>query len=218
MTKLRLPRLSRGKALLGGALAAGLAAAGIAIAGPGAGPTTAVSGSLGTLTATDVHTRTCTASNGDVIQTTHAKYTGTSSGNSDARFNGSVSADVKSVIDTTTKLGSLDGHVQVDGSAGPGEELHGGFRAVYNNGSFEGLLKGDVSNPDGKLLADVSGSFTAGTSTTLALGSGTATNWAIVSSGHCEPAGPEGPEHVTSTTTTTHDGQDRPKPDQPKHD
>ena len=116
------------------------------------------------------HTETCTASDG-TYQLTTAAYTGTAT-SSDARLNGSLELRVSSVVNTTTKLGFLDGSLRVRGTnAG----VHGTIHAAIANGAAVGSLVGQGSHPEARLVASISAAFTPATGFASGkLGSGSA--------------------------------------------
>ena len=185
---------------LAGAAVAALTIAGVAIAG---GPSTTNSVSA-TFTATTVvrqHVHTCTGADG-TYEITHATYYGTSS-SSDPNLNGQIRIDVKSIYNTTKSLGWLNGEVHVDGSTS-GDRTHADLSAVNTGGQLQGFLSGSEAGPGNRLLANVSASFASATGFGSGqLGTGTATDTAVVSSGSCKPFKPQKPPHP-------------PKPNHPK--
>ena len=184
------PRKPLAKALLAGAAVLALAVAGVAIAGPGGGAssTSAVSATFVATTVVTQHTDTCTGADGSYV-VTHATYTGTSSGSANANLNGPIELDLKSVYNTTSNLGWVSGNVRFNPGT-PGDKAHGNLTAVDVSGQLQGFLTGNAG-PGTHLLANVSGAFTStGGFTTGSLGTGTATNTGLVSSGSCEPPPP----------------------------
>ena len=105
-----------------------------------------------------IHTETCAASDG-TYQLTTATYTGNST-SSDARLNGAVELRVHSVVNTTTKLGFLDGTLRVRGANGGAS---GYLHAAIANGSAVGSLVGRATRPEAKLVASISAAFTPAT-------------------------------------------------------
>jgi hypothetical protein len=117
------------------------------------------------------HTETCTASDG-TYQLTTATYTGTAT-STDPRLNGTVEIRSSSVVNTTTKLGWLDGTLRIRGTnAGANGRIH----AAIANGAAVGSLVGEGSRPEAKLVASLSGAFTpaGGFSAASKIGSGSA--------------------------------------------
>src|SRR5439155_10743313 len=94
------------------------------------------------------HTETCTASDG-TYQLTTAAYTGTAT-SSDARLNGSLELRVSSVVNTTTKLGFLDGSLRVRGT---NDGDHRTIHAAIANGSAVGYVVGQGRHPEARLVA-----------------------------------------------------------------
>jgi len=116
------------------------------------------------------HTETCAASDG-TYQLTTATYTGTAT-SSDARLNGAVQLRVHSVVNTTTKLGFLDGNLRIRGTNGGAS---GNVHAAIANGAAVGSLVGEGNRPEAKLVASISAAFTPATGfATGKLGSGSA--------------------------------------------
>ena len=90
------------------------------------------SASAGTTTS-----RTCTTTDGKTITLTDGKYTGTAAG--DADMAGAITLRVRSVINTTDKVGTVNGAFRIDVS---GRDTTGAFSTVYDNGSIAGLATG----------------------------------------------------------------------------
>jgi hypothetical protein len=193
----------RSKAWLAGAVVAGLAIAGAAIAaGPSA--TNPVSATFTATTVVTKNVQTCIGADG-TYELTHATYSGTSS-SSDPSLNGPIRIDVKSVYNTTKNLGWLNAKLRVNGSTG--DNAHGNLSAVNAGGKLQGFLNGTATAPGRHLLANVSASFASATGFGSGqLGTGSATNTAVVSSGSCKPPKPHKPNPPTKPT--------HPKP--PKH-
>ncbi len=104
------------------------------------------------------HTETCAASDG-TYQLTTATYTGTAT-SSDARLNGDVQLRARSVVNTTTKLGFLDGNLRIRGTNGGAS---GNVHAAIANGAAVGSVVGEGNRPEAKLVASISAAFTPAT-------------------------------------------------------
>jgi hypothetical protein len=107
-------------------------------------------------TATSVsrsQSQTCVASDG-TYQITDATYRGTAT-SSDARLNGDLEIRAYSVLNTTTKLGWLDGTLRIRNSAGGAA---GTIHSALANGALVGSLTGNARSA--KLVASLSSAFT----------------------------------------------------------
>jgi hypothetical protein len=131
------------------------------------------------------HTATCAASDG-TYQLTTATYTGIST-SSDARLNGPIELRVYSVVNTTTKLGFLDGTLRVRGT---NTGAHGNIHAAIANGAAVGSLVGQATRPEAKLVASISAAFTPATGFGSGkLGSGSANGAGVLyTRGDCRKA------------------------------
>jgi hypothetical protein len=111
-----------------------------------------------TFTATTVGSRaTSTCSNGDgAFQITNATYTGSSSG--DPSLTGPIRLTVRAAINTTKRLGTIDGSVVVDRS---GRDTRAHLTAVYRNGNVSGLLTGQAMPPGQRFLGTLSASYSS---------------------------------------------------------
>lgn len=129
-----------------------------------------------TFTATTVGNRaTTTCSNDDgTYQITKGTYTGAATG--DAMLAGPIRLTVRAAINTTKRLGTIDGNVVVDRA---GRDTRAHLTAVYNDGSVSGVLIGTALPPGQRLL----GTFTASYSSDGGFGAGG------VGTGNVEPAG-----------------------------
>jgi hypothetical protein len=137
---------------------AAVAAAGVAAATRHTQSTQAAAADFAAGSVSRSHTTTCTASDG-TYQFTTATYTGTAT-SSDPRLNGTVEIRSSSVVNTTTKLGWLDGTLRVRGTnAGSQGRIH----AAITNGAAVGSLVGEGTRPAAKLVASLSGAFTPAT-------------------------------------------------------
>jgi hypothetical protein len=142
--------------LTAGALAA-LATAGLAV-GMGLDGTRSAKAVVGTFTATtvsDLRTRTCTTTDGKTIAWTRARYRGAASGDSDLA--GPITLDVRSVINTTDAVGTVEGRLRIDVASGGDTVAH--FLSVYDRGKAAGIATGHVQDPHAKLVANLSAGF-----------------------------------------------------------
>jgi hypothetical protein len=107
-------------------------------------------------------TTTCSNTDG-TYQLTNGTYTGTSTG--DPLLAGPIRLTVRAAINTTNRLGTIDGSVVVDRA---GRDTHAHLAAVYRDGNVSGLLTG-VALPPGQRLI---GTFTASYSPDGGFGAG----------------------------------------------
>jgi hypothetical protein len=150
----------------------------------GAKSAKAVAGTF-SATGTSTSSRTCTTTDGKTIVVTDGKYTGVAAG--DADLTGPITLRAHSVINTTDNVGTVDGHFSID--VANGRNTDGSYSAVYSNGAIAGLAAGKAHQPNSKLLANLSATFsaTAGFSDGK-LGGGTAGGAAVeISAGSCKP-------------------------------
>jgi hypothetical protein len=138
------------------------------------------SASAGTTTS-----RTCTTSDGKTITVTDGKYTGTAAGDPDLA--GAITLRVRSVVNTTDKVGTVNGAFRVDVS---GRDTTGAFASVYDNGAIAGLATGRAHSPGAKIIGNVSATFDPSTGFTNGkIGGGTAGGSAVeLGTGSCKPA------------------------------
>jgi hypothetical protein len=99
-------------------------------------------------TPTNVHTHTCTGSDG-TYQDTNAVYTGSAT-SSDSRLAGTLTIHAHSVVNTTSGLGWVTGDYRVKNAQG---NTHGKIRAALAGGNAVGALTGNAGRPDSKLVA-----------------------------------------------------------------
>src|SRR5436190_1636423 len=140
------------------AAAAALSVAGLAAA-DNDGPQ-AIKSVAATFTATSVtnsQTRTCSNADGS-FAVTSAGYTGMST-SSEPGLNGALTLRVRSSINTTKNLGTVDGTLRIVPSSGRKTEAH--FTAVYANGQLSGLATGHAQDPYLRLVANVAAGFSA---------------------------------------------------------
>jgi hypothetical protein len=140
-------------------------------------------------TATTVSSRaTSTCSNGDgVFQVTSATYTGASTG--DPALTGPIRLTVRAVINTTRRLGTIDGTVVVERA---GRDTRGHLTAVYQDGDVSGLLTGQGLPAGRRFLGTFTASYSAdGGFGAGGIGVGNIDPAALtLTEGACEPAKP----------------------------
>jgi hypothetical protein len=151
----------------------------------GAKSAKAVAGTF-SATGTSTLTRTCTTTDGKTIVVTDGKYTGVAAGDPD--LTGPITLRARSVINTTDNVGSVDGRFTID--VANGKNTDGSYSAVYDHGAIAGLAVGKAHQPNAKLLANLSATFSATTGFTSAkLGGGTAGGSAVeLGAGSCKPS------------------------------
>jgi len=145
------------------------------------------SASAGTTTS-----RTCTTTDGKTITVTDGKYTGTAAG--DADLAGAITLRVRSVINTTDKVGTVNGAFRIDVS---GRDTTGAFSTVYDNGSIAGLATGRAHSPGAKIVGNLSATFdpASGFAAGSKIGGGTSGGSAVeLGTGSCKAAASH-PEH-----------------------
>jgi hypothetical protein len=145
------------------AAALGLVTASVAIGALSHARTTA--GVTATFTATTAAARTtttCTSADG-TYQLTNGTYTGSSTG--DPLLAGPIKLTVRAWINTTKRLGTIDGSVVVDRA---GRDTRANLAAVYHDGSVSGVLTGAGLPPGQRLI----GTFTASYSPDGGFGAG----------------------------------------------
>ncbi len=136
------------------AVAIGLAATSVAVAALARARTT--SPVTANFTATTVGTRattTCSGTDG-TYQLTIGTYTGASTGS--ALLAGPIRLTVRAAINTTKRLGTVDGTVVVDRA---GRDARARLAAVYHDGGVSGLLTGLGLPPGQRLLATFTASY-----------------------------------------------------------
>jgi hypothetical protein len=105
-------------------------------------------------TVSQSHTMTCTAADG-AYQDTTATYSGTAT-SSEARLNGTLRIRARSVVNTTSKLGWLEGSWRVRGTTAASS---GAIRAAIAGGNLVGSVVGAGARPEAKLIASLSAAF-----------------------------------------------------------
>ncbi|HST13808.1 MAG TPA: hypothetical protein VLJ44_03015 [Gaiellaceae bacterium] len=138
------------------------------------------SASAGTTTS-----RTCTTTDGKAITVTDGKYTGTAGG--DADLAGAITLRVRSVINTTDKVGTVNGTFRIDVS---GRDTTGAFSTVYDNGGIAGLATGRARSPGARIIGNLSATFDPAAGFTGAkIGGGTSGGSAVeLGIGSCRPS------------------------------
>jgi hypothetical protein len=138
------------------------------------------SASAGTTTS-----RTCTTTDGKTITVTDGKYTGTSAGDTDLA--GAITLRVRSVINTTDKVGTVNGAFRIELS---GRDTVGAFSTVYDNGAIAGLTTARAHDPGAKIVGNLSATFdpASGFASGSKIGGGTSGGSAVeLGRGSCKP-------------------------------
>jgi hypothetical protein len=167
------------------AAALALLGAGIAVAHEGEGKSVAkVSATFTATTASNVSTSSCTGSDGTYVST-RGRWTGSSTG--DPSLTGNTTIDAESLINTTTGVGTVSGHMRIDVSGGG--HTTADFDAVYSGGHIAGLAEGRGSASWKRLIANLSADWpSTGGFANGKLGGTTGGDAVVVSSGGCRPA------------------------------
>lgn len=156
----------------------GLVAAGAAIATLKTADVAAVSATLSATTPTNVHTRTFTC-DGQTIEVTTGRWSGTAA-SSTPDLNGAVELRLRSVYNTTKKLGWVDGSLRIRASD---DRTRANISGINTDGKIDAWVRGRAGRGDGVLFGSLSGTFSrTGGLTGGAIGSGTATNTAVIAS------------------------------------
>jgi hypothetical protein len=169
-----------------------LALAGIALAhDKGPSSTQPVTATFSTATVSNLETSTCTGADGTYMQT-KATYTGDST-SADPRLAGTLTIRAKTVYNTTTNLGYVEGVFRVESASG---HAGGMFAAVDTAGALAGFMSGKAKDPRAKLLANFSATFDPATGFSAGqLGSGSSPDTAVVASGSCSGEHGDNGEH-----------------------
>jgi len=132
--------------------------------------------------------RTCTTTDGKTIVVTDGKYTGVAAGDPD--LTGPITLRARSVVNTTDNVGTVDGRFSID--VANGRNTSAIYAAVYNQGAIAGLAVGKAHQPNAKLIANLSATFSAASGFTGAKLGGTTTggNAVEVGPGSCRPSKP----------------------------
>jgi hypothetical protein len=136
--------------------------------------------------------RTCTTNDGKTITVTEGKYTGTATG--DADLAGPITLRVRSVINTSDKVGTVNGAFRIEVS---GHDTVGAFSTVYDNGAIAGLATARAHDPGAKIVGNLSATFdpASGFAAGAKIGGGTNGGSAVeLGRGSCKPA-ENHPEH-----------------------
>ncbi|HEY6835801.1 MAG TPA: hypothetical protein VI142_04945 [Gaiellaceae bacterium] len=159
-----------------------LAVAGLALAhGGGPGSVQAASATFDAATVTDLHSGTCTGADGTYTRT-RATYTGNST-SSDARLNGTLTVKARTLYNSTTGLGVVQGRFRVDNADG---HTAGKFMAVDTSGSLDGFVGGWSMGSHAGLVGSLTATFDPATGFNGGqLGTGSSTNAAVFVSGRC---------------------------------
>lgn len=129
--------------------------------------------------------RTCTTTDGKTITITDGKYTGTAAG--DADLAGAITLRVRSVVNTTDKVGTVNGAFRIDVS---GRDTWGAFASVYDNGAIAGFATARAHDPGLKVVGNLSATFDPSTGFTGGkIGGGTTGGSAVeLGRGSCKPS------------------------------
>lgn len=166
------------KRTLGVAVAAvtALALAGAAVAHLKAGDVTAASATFTAPTASHVQTRTYTCDS-ETIEITTGRYSGTATSTT-GDLNGPVEIRLRSVYNTTTKLGWIDGTLKVRAADNRSTAK---LWAVNTDGRLDGFVRGSAGRGDGMLLGSLTASFDRSSGfADGALGAGSGANAAVI--------------------------------------
>ena len=181
------------KTLIAGIVAA-LLCAGIAVAHEGDSKSVKqVSATFAAATGSDVHTSTCTASDG-TYATTRGRWTGMAT-STDPTLNGTATVDADALVNTSSGYGTVSGRLRID--TADGKHTVAQFDAVYSNGHVAGLAQGRGSESWNKLVANLSAdwSATAGFANGK-LGGTTGGDAVELTSGGCRASSSSKPETV----------------------
>ena len=143
-----------------------------------------------------ISSRTCTTTDGKSITVTNGKYTGTATG--DADLAGAITLRVRSVINTTDKVGTVSGAFRIDVS---GRDTVGAFSSVYDSGAIAGLATARAHDPGTKIVGNLSAAFdpASGFAAGSKIGGGTNGGSAVeLGRGSCKPAQTH-PAHRTTS-------------------
>jgi hypothetical protein len=173
-----------------------LIGAGIAVAHEGHTNSIApVSAGFTATTASNLHTDTCTGTNG-TYTTTRGRWTGTVSGDTTNHLNGNATIDAQIVVGPTGD-GTVEGKLRIDGTGGAGHTVAGFDAVIAGGGNFAGLAGGHGDGDSwNSLVANISGNWSStGGFTGGKIGGGTSGgNAVLLSRGGCEPPKPPKPQ------------------------
>ena len=173
------------KSIVAVAALVALVASSVAVAHLKSGDVTAVSATLSATTPANVQTRTYTCA-GQTFEVTTGRWTGLSTSTT-PDLNGPVELHVKSVYNSTKKLGWVDGKLKIRGTD---DRSTAGFSAVNTDGKLDGWLRGNAGHRDGIIFGSLTGSFSkTGGLTDGQLGTGTGANTAVLAKrADCNPS------------------------------
>ena len=156
-----------------------LVASGAAIATLKSADVTAAAATLSATTPSNVETRTYTC-DGQTFEVTTGRWTGTATSTT-ADLSGAAALHLKSVYNTTKKLGWVEGKLSIAAADG---RTHAHVTGVNTDGKLDAWVRGHAGRHDGALLGSLSGSFSkTGGLTDGAIGTGTSTNAALIVKG-----------------------------------
>lgn len=164
-----------------------LIGAGIAVAHEGQSKSVKqVSATFTATTAGNVHTATCTGSDG-AYATTHGEWTGTAT-SSEPTLNGNATIDADALVNTTTGDGTVSGRIRIDTS--DGHHTSAAFDGVVDkNGNLAGFAEGRNADQGAKVIGNLSATWSStGGFSNGKLGGGTSGgNAVLVGQGGCQP-------------------------------
>jgi hypothetical protein len=136
--------------------AVALALAGLAVANSGSPQAIkTVSGTFSASSVSDSRTQTCTNADG-TFTFTSARYAGSAT-SSEPGLNGPIALQVRSAINTTRNVGTVEGTLRIDPASG--RRIEARFSAVFVNGQLTGLAQGNARDSYSRLLANLSADF-----------------------------------------------------------
>jgi hypothetical protein len=143
----------------------------------------AVSATLTATSPTNVKTSTYTC-NGQTIEVTTGRWSGTATSTT-ADLAGATDLHLKSVYNTTTKLGWVEGKLKISATD---DRTIAHFSGINSNGTLDAWLRGHAGKGDGALLGSLSGTFAPATGLSAgAIGTGSGADLAVIAKGmRCE--------------------------------
>ena len=114
-----------------------------------------VSATFDATTATNVKTTTCKNDDGTFADT-KGTYAGVAT-SSDPSLNGPIRIDLRGLINTDRKLGTVSGKLKI--TTASGKDTVAQFDGVYADGAVVGLASGHAQSPYSRLLANVSADY-----------------------------------------------------------
>lgn len=163
----------------------------------------------------DFKTRTCTGADNSTFTITDGRYTGMYTSNPAGPLDGPLTVRMRTVVDTKTGLGTVEGSFHVkDGESRINGKLWGTLDGTSLSGFLVGSSRGAHATVVGTLTGMVSPGAAAGNGLDAALGSGSVTARAVVVGPVCkgkpkQPPKPERPKsveaHGTISTLTATD-------------